>query len=63
MIPDVLIEPVDPIPTPVRPEPSPKNADAVTIPVTLIPLGLILSIDEPEETTVTCPNVGEKNPV
>jgi hypothetical protein len=48
---------------PVNPLPLPIKLFAVTIPVTLIPLGLMLSIDEPEETTVTCPNVGEKNPV
>jgi hypothetical protein len=40
---------------PVNPLPLPTKLVAVTIPVTLIPLGLILSIDEPEETTVNCP--------
>jgi hypothetical protein len=36
IIPDVLIDPVEPIPTPVNPEPSPTNADAVIIPDVLI---------------------------
>jgi hypothetical protein len=48
---------------PVNPLPLPIKLFAVTIPVTLIPLGLMLSIDEPTDTKVNCPDVGEKNPV
>jgi len=61
MVPTVILGvPERPVAFPVR---APENVVAVTTPVTLIPLGLTFRIDEPVDTSVIRPALGEKNPV
>ena len=63
-----MLTPVKPFPEPVTlpvklPVTLPTKLVAVIIPVILTPLGFTLSIDDPVDTTVNWPGVGEKNPV